>query len=93
MKCGKSHPGECRQGTTVCYKCGKEGYYARGCTVKTPSDDWQNTNQGSLLRSLEAMAVGLKEESDKKNVPEPNAKVYVYTKGDAEAESSKVVTC
>ena len=38
------------------------------------------------------MAVGPKEEPNKKNVPEPNAKIYTYTKGDAEAMSSKVVT-
>ena len=43
-KCGKNHLGECRQGTTVCYKYGKEGHYARGYTVKTSGDDWQNRN-------------------------------------------------
>ena len=41
-KCGKNHPGECRQGTTVCYKCGKEGHYAKGCMVKTVTDQKQN---------------------------------------------------
>ena len=28
----------------------------------------------------------------KKNVPEPNARIYAYTKGDAEAGGSKVMT-
>ncbi|KAL5575060.1 hypothetical protein UlMin_016759 [Ulmus minor] len=37
------------------------------------------------------MAVGPKEEPDKKSVPEPNTRIYAYTKGDAEAGSSKVV--
>ena len=38
------------------------------------------------------MAVGPKEESDRKNILEPNARIYAYTKGDAEAGGSKVVT-
>ncbi|KAL5580718.1 hypothetical protein UlMin_013160 [Ulmus minor] len=38
------------------------------------------------------MAVGPKEETDKKNILEPNARIYAYTKGDAEVGGSKVVT-
>ena len=38
------------------------------------------------------MAVGPKETIDKKNILEPNAKIYAYTKGDAEVWCSKVVT-
>ncbi|KAL5578222.1 hypothetical protein UlMin_019921 [Ulmus minor] len=39
------------------------------------------------------MVVGPKEETDKKNIPELNARIYTYTKGDVEAGGSKVVTC
>ncbi|KAL5550484.1 hypothetical protein UlMin_000660 [Ulmus minor] len=39
------------------------------------------------------MAEGSNEEQDKKNVPESNARIYAYTKGDAEAGGSEVVTC
>ena len=76
----------------MCYKCSKEGHYARGCTVKTPGDDRQYKTQETQLRAIEAVAVGPKEESGRKNIPEPNVRIYAYTKGDAEAGGSKVVT-
>ncbi|KAL5547434.1 hypothetical protein UlMin_002665 [Ulmus minor] len=60
--------------------------------VKISGDDRQNKTQETQLRAIEAVAVGPKEESDRKNIPEPNARLYAYTKGDAEAGGSKVVT-
>ena len=65
-KCGKNHLGECRLGTSVCYRCSKEGHFAKGCTAKTPNDNWKNKNQGSQLRSLQALVEGPNEEHDKK---------------------------
>ena len=91
-KCGKNHPRECRQGTTVCFKCGKEEHFARGCTAKTPNDNRHNRNQGPQLRSLQALTEGPTNNQDRKDVPKPNARIYAYTKGDAEAGRSKVVT-
>ncbi|KAL5576538.1 hypothetical protein UlMin_018237 [Ulmus minor] len=91
-KCGKNHPGECRQGSTACYKCGKEGHFARKCTVKSTGDSQQNRNKEGQFRSLQTLTEGPAEEQDTKNVMEPNARVYAYTKGDAEAGGSKVVT-
>ncbi|KAL5539759.1 hypothetical protein UlMin_044100 [Ulmus minor] len=87
-KCEKNHPGECRQGTTTCYKCGKEGHFAKKCTVKSTGDSQQNRNKEGQFRSLQTLTEG----QDIKNVLEPNARVYAYTKGDAEAGGSKVVT-
>ena len=60
--------------------------------IKTASDDLQNKNQGSPLRLLEAMAVGPNDDLEEKNVLEPNVKVYICTKSNAEVGSSKVVT-
>ena len=51
--------------------------------MKTSGDDWQNRNQEAQLRALGTVAVGPKEETDKKNIPEPNVRIYAYTKGDA----------
>ena len=92
VKCGKSHLGECLQGTTLCYKYDMEGHYTRGCKFKILSDEGQNKNQGSPLRSLEMMTVGPNDESYKKNILESNARNYVYIKDNAEARSSKIVT-
>jgi hypothetical protein len=32
-KCGKFHPGECRSGSTACYRCGKHGHFMVDCPV------------------------------------------------------------
>ena len=38
------------------------------------------------------MIEGSTEVQEKKEIPEPNARIYAYTKGDVEVGSSKVVT-
>ncbi|KAL5556154.1 hypothetical protein UlMin_038390 [Ulmus minor] len=60
---------------------------AKLCPYLVPTEE-----QRVKRMAIEAVAVGPKEESDRKNIPEPNARLYAYTKGDAEAGGSKVVT-
>jgi len=91
-KCGKNHQGECRQGTMACYKCGKEGHFAKKCIVKSTGEGQQNRSQEGQFRSLQTLTDGPAEGLDIKNVLEPNARIYAYTKGDVEAGGSKVVT-
>ena len=47
-KCGKLHPGQCRLGTTLCYICGKEGYYSRNCPKNTGSGAQPGNNNIQL---------------------------------------------
>ena len=91
-KYGKNHPGECRQETSACYKCRKEGYFAKKCSVKSTGDYQQNRKQEGQCRSLQTLTERPAEGQDTKNVLDPNARIYAYTKGDAEAGGSKVVT-
>ncbi|KAG5576253.1 hypothetical protein H5410_056387 [Solanum commersonii] len=30
-KCGRTHPGKCRDGSTGCFKCGQEGHFMKEC--------------------------------------------------------------
>ncbi|KAL5550718.1 hypothetical protein UlMin_000894 [Ulmus minor] len=62
----------------------------RGQQVSQPQG--QNKNNKRKGNSQANRDKGPAEERDTKNVLEPNARVYAYTKGDAEAGGSKVVT-
>ena len=75
----------------MCYKCGKEGHFAKRCTVKSTGDNQQVRNQEGQFRSLQTLTEGPAEGQDIKNVPELNARIYAYTKVDAEVGGSKVV--
>ena len=93
-KCGKNHAGECRKGTLACYACGKEGHYASQCPTRNPANERKDGNrqQAAQLRAMLAEIEGPAEVPEKKIVPEPNGRIYAYSKDDAEAGTSKVVT-
>ncbi|GMN32545.1 hypothetical protein TIFTF001_044698 [Ficus carica] len=93
-KCGRKHPGVCRMGSNACYLCGKEGHFAKNCTLITqgqnPSYPSRNTN--SRLHAVQAKLEGSTITQGRIEAPEPQARIYAYTKGDAEAGTSHVVT-
>ena len=94
-KCGKKHPGVCRQGTNTCYVCGKEGHYARSCpqNAQQQYQPYPNRNpQHQQLHAVQATLEGPSIAQGRLEAPEPQARIYAYTRGDAEAGTSNVVT-
>ena len=93
-KCGKKHPGICRIGTNACYLCGKEGHFAKNCTLNNQGQNppYQSRNASSQLHAVQARLEGPSIVQGRLEAPEPQARIYAYTRGDAEAGTSHVVT-
>ena len=82
-------------GTNTCYVCGKEGHYARSCPQnnQTQYPPYQNRNPNQQqLHAVQARLEGPPIAQGRLEAPEPQARIYAYTKGDAEASTSNVVT-
>ncbi|GMN33625.1 hypothetical protein TIFTF001_044817, partial [Ficus carica] len=94
--CGKKNPGVCRKGTNACYLCGKEGHYARSCPQnnqnQNQSPQYPNRNASSQLHAVQARLEGPSIAQGRLEAPEPQARIYAYTDGNAEAGTSNVVT-
>ncbi|GMN64472.1 hypothetical protein TIFTF001_033542 [Ficus carica] len=94
--CGKKHPRVCRMGTNACYLCGKEGHYARNCPQnnqnQNQSPQYPNRNASSQLHAVQAKLEGPSIAQGRLEAPEPQARIYAYTDGNAEAGTSNVVT-
>ncbi|KAL5541879.1 hypothetical protein UlMin_009589 [Ulmus minor] len=94
-KCGKPHQGECRaRNLNMCYRCGKEGHYAKHCTnpPNYGTAQPQNKNQTPKTYVMQAQLEGPSISQCRLEAPEPEAKIYAYTKGDVEAGTSNMVT-
>jgi len=99
-KCGKKHPGECRAGTNVCYTCGKEGHFSKDCYSNPQNRANQNQQRvqnqprapGNQLHAIQATIDGPQISQGRLEAPEPQARIYAYTRGDAATGTSTVVT-
>ncbi|KAL5540549.1 hypothetical protein UlMin_043252 [Ulmus minor] len=93
-KCGKNHPGECRSGTNACFICGKEGHFAKNCFAKVDQGDKLNQPgvQGSGLNAAQVKMEGASITQSRLEAPEANARIFTFSRNDAEAGTSNVVT-
>ncbi|GMN48243.1 hypothetical protein TIFTF001_017411 [Ficus carica] len=83
-----------RARSNACYIYGKEGHYARNCTLRNPNPNpqFQNRNPSSQLHAAQVKIEGPSLAQEKLKAPKPQARIYAYIKGDIEAGTSSVVT-
>ena len=78
----------------MCYRCGKDGHYAKRCPNPPNYGNVQpqNKNQTPKAYAMQAQLEGPPISQGRLKAPEPEAKIFAYTKGDVEAGTSNVVT-
>ncbi|GMN47788.1 hypothetical protein TIFTF001_016964 [Ficus carica] len=93
-KCENKHLGVCLIRSNTYYLCDKECHYAINCTLNNQNQNQQrqNKNPNSQLHAVQAKFEGSKIAQGRLEAPEPQARIYAYTKGDDEIGTSHVVT-
>ncbi|KAI3743596.1 hypothetical protein L1987_61306 [Smallanthus sonchifolius] len=82
-KCGRQHLGECRIGTTMCYKCGRPGHYSLDCLkdVKCQSCG-RYGHQTRDCRKTRQSGSGKEKEAEKEQ-PQARTRAYALTEEEA----------
>ena len=78
----------------MCYRCGKDGHYAKHCPNPPNYGNVQPQNKGQAPKAnaIQAQIEGPPTGQGWLEAPEPEAKIFAYTKGDVEVGTSNVVT-
>ena len=83
-KYGRNHYGKCKQGTNICFRCGKSGHFARDCTAPRNTDNSQSQGQPQL-NVIQSKPMDPPSSQGKTEASKPPVKIYAYTKGGQEA--------
>ena len=88
-KCGRNHPGKCRDGSTSFFKCGQEGHFMKECPK-----NWQgNGNQGNKAQSSSVAPPGRAAPREATSVTGGGAnRLYAITSRQDQENSPDVVT-
>ena len=78
----------------MCYRCGKDGHYAKHCPNPPNYGNVQSHNKGQAPKTyvMQAQIEGPPISQGQLEALEPEAKIFAYTKGDVEVGTSNVMT-
>ena len=86
LKCSRNHCRECRQGTNICFRCGKSGHFTRSCTTSQYTDNSQSQVQ-QQLNIIQSKPMDPMPSQSKARASEPPVRIYAYTKGGQETRN------
>ncbi|XP_049352722.1 uncharacterized protein LOC125817213 [Solanum verrucosum] len=88
-RCGRTHPGKCRDGHTGCFRCGQEGHFIKECPKN-------RQGSGNLSNRAQASSVALPDRMVPRgatsSIGEGANRLYVITSRHEQEDSPYVVT-